>query len=391
MKTLVKTKSLLDGTGAMPIPRGWMLLENGKIQAVGKPGELAGVEGVGETLDLSDKYVLPGFVDSHIHLGLSHTDMIDPMPVTKQMGQSAQRKICKAVMYLREHLDAGVTLVRDMGEEHFIDFELRRAIQDGYLDGPRMVCSGNLITASHGQGQIGLSVADGPEEIRKACRVNLAKGADFIKIFVGGGVVSSEASLDNHTYNLQEIRTAVEEAQMMGKYVAAHIHAGKGLDLCIQAGVQSIEHACLATDAQIEAIAKAGCWVTGTFSPAMHPLGVRLISQEKRARLEQVQQKIFDVYRKLMEAGVKMSFGTDGVHGAISFEAINAEKCGASKMKAIQYITLEGARACRMDAVCGSLEPGKYADFVALDKDPLEDLEHLKAVSAVYIGGIQKK
>ena len=391
MKTLVKTKSLLDGTGAQPIPQGWLLFEEGKILAVGKPGQLDGVEGIGQTIDLSDCHVLPGFVDSHIHLGLSHTDMIEPMPVTRQMGQSAQRKICKAVLYLREHLDAGVTLVRDMGEEHFIDFELRRAIQDGYLQGPRMVCSGNLITASHGQGQIGLSVADGVEEVRRQCRINLSKGADFIKIFVGGGVVSSEASLDNYTYSLAEIRTAVEEAQMMGKYTAAHIHAGKGLDLCIQAGVQSIEHACLASDRQIEAMARAGCWVTGTFSPAMHPLGVRMVSQEKRARLQQVQQKILEVYGKLMKAGVKMSFGTDGVHGAIAYEAMQAEKCGASRMKAIQYITLEGARACRMDHCCGTLQAGKYADFVALEGDPLENLEHLQQVKAVYLGGNRKK
>ncbi|MDR0569685.1 MAG: amidohydrolase family protein [Clostridiales Family XIII bacterium] len=391
MKTLVKTRRLLDCAGDRPTEGGCFAFEDGVITHVGRQDDFEGMDGIGAVIDLSGFCVMPGMVDSHVHLGLSHTDSIDPMPVTKQMGEPPQRKIAKAALYMRQHLDAGVTTLRSMGEEHFIDMELRRATEEGYMAGPRVICSGNVITASHGQGQIGLSAADGAEEVRRAVRRNLAMGADFIKIFVGGGVVSSEAELRRHTYNLEEISVAVAEAGMLGKYVAAHIHGGPGLDLCLRGGVRSIEHACLASDSQIEAIAEAGAWVTGTFSPAMHPQSLRLLPPDKQERLRQVQERILDVYGKLLRAGVPMSFGTDGVHGAIAFEAVNIGKCGASPMQAVRFVTAEGAKACRVEDKLGTLEVGKYADFIALEDDPLENLENLGAVAATYVGGRRMK
>ncbi len=391
MRTLVKTKTLLDCTGSAPIEQGCFVFENGIIEAVGTLGELSSMEGIENTIDLSDRFVMPGLIDAHIHLGLSHLDRIEPMSVTAQMSQPPQTKICKAVMYLRQHLDGGVTTVRAMGEEHYIDIEMARAVDEGYIQGPRIITAGNIITATHGQGQVGLTISDGVEGVRKTCRQNLAKGADFLKIFVSGGVVSGKGGLQISTYNVDEIRTAVEEAQALNTYVAAHVHGGPGLDFCIDCGVRSLEHASMPTDKQIEKIIKHGVWVTGTFSPAFHPMGIHILNKEQTKRLELAKSFFLDSFRKFVKFGAKMSFGTDGVHGEIAFEAIMlAEHCGASNMQAIGYITREAARACRREDSIGTLEVGKFADFIALEKNPLEDLHNLQTVTGTYISGEKK-
>ncbi|MDR1961019.1 MAG: amidohydrolase family protein [Gracilibacteraceae bacterium] len=391
MRTLVKTKCLLDCTGSDPIPGGWFVYENGVILSAGRPEELGEPEGIGETLDFSDCYVLPGLIDSHVHLGLSHIDTIEPMPPTKQMAQPAQTKILKAVMYLRQHLDAGVTTVRGMGEEHFIDIHLARAVEDGYIEGPRIIPAGNVITATHGHGQTGFNAADGVEGVRLACRQNLAQGAELLKIFVTGGVVSGRGGLHFSTYTLDEIRTAAEEAAALGKYAAAHVHGGPGLDMCVDAGIRSLEHASMATDAQIEKILRADCWVTGTFSPAFHPQGVHSLTPEQEERLAAAKEKFLETFTKLVRLGANLSFGTDGVHGALAFEAITIAQCGASKKQAILYLTREAARACRRENVIGTITPGKYADFIALTHNPLENLENLTKIKAVYLAGVRKR
>ncbi|MDR1603797.1 MAG: amidohydrolase family protein [Gracilibacteraceae bacterium] len=391
MKTLVKTKYLLDCTGGDPIPGGWFFFEDGVILTAGRPGEPAPpAAGADAVLDLSDSFVMPGLIDTHVHMGLSHIDMIEPMPVNEQMAQPPQIKICKAAMYLRQHLQAGVTTVRGMGEEHFIDVYLARAVAEGYIEGPRLIPAGNVITATHGQGQVGLSVADGVEGVRRACRENLARGADLLKIFVSGGVVSGKGGLYAATYTPAEIRVAVEEAAALDKYAAAHVHGGPGLDMCIDAGVRSLEHASMATDAQIEKILRAGCWVTGTFSPAFHPSGVHFLSPEKAERLAAVKDKFMETFSKLVALGANLSFGTDGVHGALAFEAETIASCGADNMQAILYLTRDAAKACRREDEIGVISPGKYADFIALAENPLEKLANLTAVRSVYIGGAVK-
>ncbi|MDR1070742.1 MAG: amidohydrolase family protein [Gracilibacteraceae bacterium] len=391
MKTLVKTKYLLDCTGTAPIPGGWFVFSDGVVRAVGRPGEPAPpVESADAFLDFSDSFVMPGLIDSHIHLGLSHTDTIKPMPVNAQMAQPPQVKICKAALYLRQHLRAGVTTVRGMGEEHFIDIYMARAVAEGYIDGPRIIPSGNIITATHGQGQIGLSVADGVEGVRRACRENLAQGADFLKIFVTGGVVSGKGGPCASTYTPAEIRVAAEEAAALDKYVAAHVHGGPGLDMCVDAGVRSLEHASMATDAQIEKILRAGCWVTGTFSPAFHPQGVHSLSAEQQDRLLKIRDQFMETFSKLVALGANLSFGTDGVHGALAFEALTIAQCGADNMRAILYLTREAAKACRREEEIGVVAPGKYADFIALAENPLDNLENLTTVRSVYIGGTAK-
>ncbi|MDR1961020.1 MAG: amidohydrolase family protein, partial [Gracilibacteraceae bacterium] len=217
MKTSVKAGWLLTCTGEPPCRDGWFLLEKGRIAAVGRPGEPC--PPADAALDFSARFVMPGLIDAHTHFSLSHSDRIDPMPVLSQLMEPGPRKICKAVMYAGEHLSAGVTAVRGMGEDDFIDFDLKHAIDAGYIAGPRISPAGAFISPTHGHGQTGQTVSDGAEGTRKNCRVNLAKGADLLKVFGSGGVVTGQAGLGYCTATREELRVAVEEAQAFGKYV----------------------------------------------------------------------------------------------------------------------------------------------------------------------------
>ncbi|MDR1070743.1 MAG: amidohydrolase family protein [Gracilibacteraceae bacterium] len=388
MSTLVKTGLLHACAGASPALGGWFLFSGERIDAVGLPGEPC--PPADDVLDFSDCSVMPGLIDGHTHFSLSHSDEIDPMPVMRQLGEPGPRKICKAIMYAGEHLRAGVTTVRGMGEDDFIDFDLKAAIAAGYIDGPRVSPAGAFISPTHGHGQTGQTVSDGVEGTRKNCRVNLAKGADLLKVFGSGGVVSGQAGLGYCTSTLAELRVAVEEAAALGKYVAAHVHGGPGIDLCLEAGVRSLEHATLCTDEQIERVAAAGAWVTVTFSPLSHPSGLRGLDPLKQSRLEAIRRTYYAVVGKMLARGVKMCMGTDGVHGAMWFEAAEMEKCGATRRQCLEFITRRAAESCRMENDIGTIAPGKYADFIALRGDPLEDLAHLRSVAAVYQGGARK-
>ncbi|MDR1603796.1 MAG: amidohydrolase family protein [Gracilibacteraceae bacterium] len=385
MKTLVKAGWLHTCSGAPPVRNGWFLLAGGRIAAVGSPGEPC--PPAGAALDFSACSVMPGLIDAHTHFSLSHSDAIDPMPVMSQLREPGPRKICKAIMYAGEHLRAGVTTVRGMGEDDFIDFDLKAAIDAGYIPGPRISPAGAFISPTHGHGQTGQTVSDGVEGVRKNCRVNLAKGADLLKVFGSGGVVSGQAGLGYCTATLPELRVAVEEAAAMGKYVAAHVHGGPGIDLCLEAGVRSLEHATLCTDEQIERIAAAGTWVTLTFSPLAHPDGLRNLDARKQSRLDAVRRTYYSVARKMLARGVNICLGTDGVHGALWFEAAEMEKCGAGRQQCLEFITRRAAESCRMANEVGAIETGKYADFIVLRQNPLEDLAHLRSVAAVYVGG----
>jgi imidazolonepropionase-like amidohydrolase len=385
MKTLVKTKLLISCTGAPPVEKGWFILENGRIIRVGVSGEACPV--TDSLLDYSGYYVMPGMIDGHVHFGLSHSDTIDPMTVLDQLREPGPRKISKAIMYVREHLEAGVTTVRDMGEDDFIDFDLKNAIDRGYFPGPRISPAGAFISPTHGHGQTGQTISDGTEEVRHNCRVNLARGADLLKVFGSGGVVTGKTGVNYCSTTFDELRVAVEEAEAMEKYVAAHVHGGPGIDLCIDAGVQSLEHATLCTDAQIDRIAQAGIWVTITFCPIMHPSGLHDLDKEKQARLDYCRARYIDVIKKMLDKNVRICMGTDGVHGAVWFEAVQMEKCGVPKMRCIEMITREAAESCHMGKDIGAIEAGRYGDFIVLSKNPLENLENLRALSAVYIGG----
>jgi imidazolonepropionase-like amidohydrolase len=239
MRTLIKAKGVIDGNGQALIKNGYLLIENGVIEEVGTLTDEVNNRAAA-ILDYSHSYVMPGMIDAHTHLSIVPGDGNQ----LEQMRLPAATNVLRSMPNIKRNLSSGVTTMRIMGEEHFVDIEIKNAIQRGLIEGPELLVSGKGLVASNGHG-VALTTTDGEEEVRKQARLNFAEGADFIKLFVTGGMSSANTSVDFCSYSRREIATAVKEAERMGSYAAAHAHGGKGLDLCIEEGVRTIEHAAL--------------------------------------------------------------------------------------------------------------------------------------------------
>ncbi len=380
MTLALRCGMLFDGTGADPVRGVTLVIDDGSIQEVVAGPPPAGAE----VWDLGDRFVMPGLIDAHTHLSI--------IPARgDQMGQLRERpgrKALRVARNLARDLDAGVTTLRIMGEEDWLDVDARQAIAEGELEGPRLVIATRGLAPSNGHGR-GRRGFDGVDAVRRAARENLAHGADFLKVFATGGVASG-SGLDRSAYSLAELRTIVEEAERGGTYVAAHAHGGPGLLAAVEAGVRTIEHAAVASEAEIEAMARAGCWVVATFSILFRPDGIELGDRDNPAVQEKVRwarETVATSARRIFEAGIPIALGTDSMHGNMAFEVQTAIRFGLSPARALAAATSGGAAALRVDGLTGTLAPGRRADLIALDGDPLADPAALERVGLVMIGG----
>lgn len=379
MTVVVRCGTLFDGTGAEPVAGGEIVVEDGKIVAGSAP------EGA-EVIDLGSRFVMPGLIDAHTHLSVvpGRGDQL------AQLRQEPGRQALRVADNLRRDLDAGTTTLRIMGEEDWLDVYTREAIEAGHLEGPNLLIATRPIAASNGHGRMKTSF-DGPDAIRAGARENLFRGADFLKLFATGGVASG-TGLQSSAYSLDEMKAAVEEAERAGTYVAAHAHGGPGLTTCVQAGVRTIEHAAVASDAEVEAMLDAGCWLVGTFSILFHPQGIEqgdggnpLILEN----LKQARERVTERMEQILASGLRFALGTDSMHGEMAFEVRTAIRFGVSPRDALLAATVRGAEALRIESRTGTLEPGKEADLIALDGNPLEDPGALERVVFVMKGGRQ--
>jgi len=387
MRQLVKTKSLIDGTGADAAPDAAFLIVNGVIEDVGPLNKFSDLSPETEELDLTDFIVMPGLINSHTHLSIIPA-------LGDQLGQmrgAPVPKTLKSIANLAKDVRSGVTTSRIMGEEHFIDFDIRDAIAAGHIEGPRLIVAGVPLAASNGHG-VALTVSDGIAEVQKNARKNLARGADFLKIFATGGLSTPRPAATACTYSLVEIAAAVEEAKRSDTYVAAHAHGGLGVDLCIEGGVRTIEHGAMLDERQIEQIIKKDMWVIATSSILYSPEGIEKTDFNIPAIKEKVlaaREVVRGNLSKVVASGANMAIGTDSIHGEMPFEMECMVSFGASNMRAILAATREGAKACRVEDKLGTIEKGKLADFIALRKNPLEDIRNIRSVERVYKGGRQ--
>ena len=382
---LVKSAYLLDGTGNSPIKEGWMLLHGDRIEKTGGPRELQSVPAEVEVIDFSKSWLLPGFIDSHTHLSI----------VPGQGDQLGQLRLppapaaIRSIPNLYRNLLSGVTTARIMGQEHYVDVDIKSAIASGLVQGPRLLVSGIGLVASNGHG-VGLTTADGEQEVRRLARKNLARGVDFLKLFVTGGVSSSGTSIDFCSYTPEEVAAVVEEAERAGTYVAAHAHGGRGVDLCIEKGVRCIEHGAFLSPEQLDQIQAKDMWVVGTFSILYHAEGIEKSDFAVPAIREKVlkaREVVSRNYEKIIASGVNLAVGTDSMHGLIAYELECLVRFGATPMQAILAATREAAKACRIEDQAGTLESGKLADFVVVGADPIADIRALNRVEAVFKEG----
>ena len=358
----------------------------------------------GETIDLSARTVLPGLIDCHAHL-IGELDAGNGYGFLVE--RSSAQEALTGVPNARATLRAGVTTVRDVGTFHaFTDLALRGSIEAGAIEGPRMMCAGAYITCPGGGGDItGLppgtpipselqvGVSRGPDEVRANVRRIFEAGADFIKVIATGAVLTSGTDPSEPELSEDEIRAAVEEAELRGSHVAAHAHGAEGAKRALRAGARSIEHGCLIDDETIELMIERGAYLVADMFDGdwMVEQGPALgYSDETLRKTEMTNDRQRENFAKAVKAGVKIAFGTDSGIYPHGMEAKNLAfhvRFGQTPIEAIRSATLTSAELLGWEDRVGSLRPGRYADLIAVDGDPLDDVTVLEDVPFVMKGG----
>jgi len=356
-------------------------------------------------VDLSKASVLPGLIDCHTHLG-SRSDRYDEIYDFKMTPFDSA---FSGVVNARKTLEAGFTTVRDVGSLPFLAVDLRNAINEGYVPGPRIVASGPGISITGGHGDLNnyspqtrvtmfpeerdYGIADGADQLRQTIRAQAKYGVDVIKILATGGVLSKGDKPGAPQYTLEELRVAAETAHMTGRKIAAHAHGAEGIKNSIVAGIDSIEHASLVDDEGIRLAKEHGTYFVMDIYNDDYILNEAPkfgLSQEKIDKERGVGRLQRENFEKAFKAGVKMAFGTDaGVypHGENAKQFSYMVKYGMSPAQAIRAATFNAADLIGRSQDVGTIEPGKYADIIAVESDPMADVRVLEHVSFVMKGG----
>lgn len=398
-RILVHAGNLIDRPGERPKTDQTLIVEDGRIVAI-EAGFLR-EEGV-EILDLSQKTVLPGLIDSHVHLTLEYGRNIRLARVQK----NATDRVLDGAHHARLTLEAGFTSVQDVGGRYEI-FALRDAINAGKLPGPRIRASGPAVSPTGGHGDLhgyaydllevmrSPSLCDGPDDCRRAVRELVSAGADVIKITATGGVLSNTAAGTEQQFFDDEMRAIVETAAKMGRKVTAHAHGKAGIEAALRAGVHSIEHGSYLDADTLSLFKRKKATLVPTVLAgqtvvewAKQPGWLPPASAKKALEVGPVMQNMASMaYR----AGVNIAFGTDsGVskHGENAREFRNMVDAGMSPAEAIRSATLIAARHLDMEEDVGTLEAGKYADLIAVADNPLDNIDALLDVHTVMKGGV---
>ncbi len=380
MSMRIRCGTLFDGTSTTTRHDIEVLIDGATIADVRNYGaEIAEAD-----INLSSCFVMPGFIDAHTHLSIvpSLGDQIG------QLCQPAGRQALRVPGNIQRDLAVGTTTLRIMGEEDGLDVFTRQAIADGTLQGPHLLISGKGLAASNGHGHA-KSAFDGVDELRKGARENLARGADFLKVFATGGVASG-TGIASAMYTYDEMRVVVEEAERKDTYVAAHAHGGPGLRSAVEAGVRTIEHASLATESDIDLLGRHNCWVVVTLGILFHPDGIErgdgarpdILRSLREARLQ-----VHDSVRRIFNSGLQIAIGTDSMHGGMAYEIQTAIALGLPAGEALRAATSRSAEALRIADRTGTIEAGKAADIIAFDGNPMVDPTALDRVAFVMKEG----
>jgi imidazolonepropionase-like amidohydrolase len=357
-------------------------------------------------IDLRDRTVVPGLIDCHAHM---IGEMETGHGYASLVMHTAAQEAMSGVRNARVTVEAGFTSVRDVGTfRAFVDCALRDAIDAGDTPGPRMLCAGAYVTVSGGGGDItGLApdvdaavpidlrfgVSNSVDEVRRAVRRILAGGADFIKVIATGAVLTEGTRPGAPEFSEDEIRAAVEEAALIGTHVAAHAHGAEGIKRAVRAGVRSIEHGSLMDDEAIELMASHGTYLVADVYDGdwIAEEGARGgWSSEVMRKNEETAHAQREGFTKAVKAGVRIAYGTDsGVypHRFVARQLAYMVRLGQTPAEAIRSATLVAAELMGWRDRVGSIEPGKLADLIAVEGDPLDDVAALEDVRFVMKGG----
>ena len=406
-----KNAHIIDGTGREPFIGG-LLVEGDKIKEVGDTEPEPNGNG-GTVIDLAGKTLMPGMILSHVHLSYNHVRELSELDLKEPPEIATIAAVCNA----RTMLDCGYTAGLSAGALHMVDIHIRNAINAGQIPGPRLLAAGRDICQTGGMldwnptwlrlGMDGLGVfVDGPWEVRKAVRQMVKDGADMIKMYITGEGLLLECQQTELTCTQEEIDAMVEEAHRRNRLCSVHARSSDSCQMAARARVDLIDHATFIDDETLDLIAESGAFVApgldyivSTLEYAKEGgfpwLGSYDNFSEKTHYQEELEAAIENI-AKAHRRGIKVLVGSDFgfswcPHGTYARELTHLVKLvGYTPMDALLAATKLGAEAMRMQDKIGSLEPGKLADLIVVDGDPLEDismLEDRKNITHVMKGG----
>ena len=396
--TLVHAGQLLAVPGKSPSTNMTIIIEDGRITGV-QPGFVE-VDGA-TVIDLSDKFVLPGLMDMHVHL----QGQLGPDNDRDALKMSDQLMQMRSIHYAMNTLMAGFTTVRDVGSSSQEMYAMRDAINNGWIDGPRIIAAGGVgITGGHAdisgvspdlmEMMTSPNVCDGPYDCRRAARNVIKYGADLIKITSTGGVLTQRATGTGQQMEMDELREIVRAAERMGRKVASHAHEEAGIIAALEAGVASIEHGTYTGPRAIKLFRETGAYLVPTLlagkTVATMAVEADFMPQTVKDKAIRVGNDMAGNFEKAHKAGVNVAYGTDsGIspHGTNAQEAVLMVAAGMTEMEVIVAATVNAADLIDMSDSIGTIETGKLADLIAVDGSPLDSIEELLDVDFVMKGG----
>jgi imidazolonepropionase-like amidohydrolase len=399
---LIHAGELLAVPGERPKSRQTIVIEGQRIVEVVDGFADASAYGAGaRVIDLSNQFVLPGLMDMHVHL----QGELGPNKDKERLKMSSQLMQMRSLHFAMKTLLAGFTTVRDVGSSGEEMYAMRDAIDKGWVDGPRIIAAGSVgITGGHADVS-GVSpelmelwtkdrICDGPYDCRRATRNAIKYGADLIKITSTGGVLTDRATGTGQQMEMDELREVVQAASRMGRKVASHAHEEEGIIAALEAGVASIEHGTYTGPRAIKLFKETGAYLVPTLlaGKTVGTMAVEsdFMSPAIRDKAIRVSRDMAGNFARAHAAGVNVAYGTDsGVsrHGTNAEEALLMVEAGMTEMEVLVAATINAADLIDMSDSIGTIEAGKFADIIAVDRSPLDDIAELLDVDFVMKSG----
>jgi imidazolonepropionase-like amidohydrolase len=390
MALAYRASRVVDGISEEPMEDGVVVVEDGRIASVGPARELA--SGV-EVVDLGDATLLPGLIDAHVHLVWSAS--AEPHEVVERESRALTTLRC--ANNAERHLRAGVTTIRDVGSTDGLAIDVARAVELGILSGPRVVAAGRAIAMTGGHGWFLGREADGPDAVRHAAREEMKAGATCIKLMASGGVYGHAEEPGSPQLTVEEMRVAVEEAHKGGRKVAAHAYSVEAINNALESGVDSIEHGSFLDRETAERMREKGTYLVPTMSvyQAMSNKGPELGTPEYiQRKTAEVLEASSEAFRLALDNNVPIAAGTDcgapgHPHGTLPQELMLMVEAGTTPMQALRYGTSAPADLLGLSEEVGTLAPGKHADLLAVDGNPINNIRALRKVRLVLRNGAE--
>ncbi len=393
--TAIVGGTVVDLEGKTPIENAVIIVEGERITAIGDSGNVEIPDGARQ-IDTSGTWLIPGLMNMHVHLGL-----VLPGKMKAELSDESEAALAlRMAKNARDSLQAGVTTIRLTGDRGHADLDLMRAINKGQADGPRIFSAGEelSITAGHGSKLPGKTNFDGPDELVKAARTQISAGATWLKILISGGIATDGGGLAEALMTPEEISAVIDAGHRFGVKVTAHSGSPAATQVAVAAGLDCVEHGYFLDRPTLKKMKEHGTWLVPTIvvtAPATQPFFERIGSPpwylERRNSAGKAHWRALEM---AIEEGVNIALGTDQMPAepndgttATAREAQYYVEAGMTPLQALRSATIETARLLEAEDEIGTLEVGKYADIVAVDRDPTQDIKALRNILLVMKGG----